>query len=216
MEHVQVLIYDGFDELDAIAPFEILAAAGFTTELVTVRAAPNVRSAYGARIIPGATLAPAPDLLVVPGGGWASRAPRGAWAESLKPDLPDAIADRHGAGSVVAGVCSGVMLVATAGLLHARPAVTHHAAIDDLRERGADVRADARVVDDGDVITAGGVTAGIDLALHIVAREHGIDAARAATLRIEHHVRGPILRTRRVATGLPESNSPVQANRAFA
>jgi transcriptional regulator GlxA family with amidase domain len=78
------------------------------------------------------------------------------------------------------------MLVAAAGLLNGRPAITHHAAIDDLREAGATVIEDARVVDDGDLLSAGGVTSGIDLALWIVERELGDRAAEAAARALEH------------------------------
>jgi transcriptional regulator GlxA family with amidase domain len=189
MEDVQIVIYDGFDELDAVAPFEILAAAGFTTELVTLEGAASVVTAHGMSVAPHGRLAPSPDLLVVPGGGWADRAAQGAWAEVQRGDLPTAIADRHAAGTVVAGVCSGGMIVAASGLLRGRPAVTHHTALDELGDYGADVRRDARVVDDGDVLTAGGVTSAIDLALHVVERELGAAAAAAGARRIEYERR---------------------------
>jgi transcriptional regulator GlxA family with amidase domain len=85
------------------------------------------------------------------------------------------------------------MIVAAAGLLAGRPAVTHHAALAELAESGALVRADARVVDDGDLLTAGGVTSAIDLALHLVRRERGEETATAAARRIEHEPRGSVL-----------------------
>jgi transcriptional regulator GlxA family with amidase domain len=78
------------------------------------------------------------------------------------------------------------MLLAKAGLLNGRPAVTHHTALEDLRAAGADVRPDARWVDDGDILTAGGVTSGIDLALHLLERFRGADTARAAERILEH------------------------------
>src|SRR5256714_3292516 len=106
MEHVQVVVFDGFDELDAIAPYEILAAAGFAVELVTLDGPRSVTTAHGMSVNPHAALAGAPDLLVVPGGGWVSSAPNGAWAEVQDGRLPAAVAERHAAGSVVAGVCS--------------------------------------------------------------------------------------------------------------
>jgi len=187
--HVQILIYDGFDELDAVAPFEILAAAGFTTELVTLGETGSVRTAHGMSIVPHGRLSPAPDLLVVPGGGWAARAARGAWAEVQDGELPTAIAERHAAGTVVAGVCTGAMILAASGLLRGRPAVTHHTALDELAEYGADVRREARVVDDGDVLTAGGVTSAIDLALRVIERERGAAAASAAARRLEYERR---------------------------
>jgi transcriptional regulator GlxA family with amidase domain len=77
------------------------------------------------------------------------------------------------------------MLLAAAGLLSGRPATTHHSALDDLRAAGADVREDERVVDDGDIVTAAGVTSGIDLALHLVREARGETVARAAAREIE-------------------------------
>jgi transcriptional regulator GlxA family with amidase domain len=192
LESAQVLVYDGADELDVVAPFEILAAAGFQVELASL-GSHRIRTAHGMTLLADGLLAPAPDLLVVPGGGWLSRAPEGAWAEARRGVAPAAIAARHAAGSVVAAVCSGVMIVAAAGLLAGRPAVTHHAALAELAESGALVRADARVVDDGDLLTAGGVTSAIDLALHLVRRERGEETATAAARRIEHEPRGSVL-----------------------
>jgi transcriptional regulator GlxA family with amidase domain len=84
------------------------------------------------------------------------------------------------------------MILAAAGLLRGRPAVTHHAALDDLRETGAEVHPEARVVDDGDVLTAGGVTSALDLALHVVERERGPEAAAAAARRIEYEPRAAL------------------------
>jgi transcriptional regulator GlxA family with amidase domain len=85
------------------------------------------------------------------------------------------------------------MLIAASGLLRGRPAVTHRSALDDLRDYGADVHQEARVVDDGDVLTSGGVTSGIDLALHLIELERGRDAALREAARIEHDFRGPVL-----------------------
>ena len=193
MEQIQILVYDGIDELDAVAPFEILAAAGFVVELVTLHPASSIRTSHGMSIHPDGVLRAAPELLVVPGGAWVSRAPAGAWAEVQRGILPAEIAARHAAGSVIAGVCTGVMLLAAGGILRGRPAVTHRAALDELRKSGAEVHEDARVVDDGDVLTAGGVTSALDLALHIVARERGEDLAAAGAQRIEYEPRGPVL-----------------------
>ena len=77
------------------------------------------------------------------------------------------------------------MIVAATGLLDGRPAITHHGAIDDLRERGADV-IDARVVDDGDLLTAGGVTSGIDLALYLVERIAGEELTNEVAREMEY------------------------------
>jgi transcriptional regulator GlxA family with amidase domain len=197
METVHILTFDGFDELDVVAPYEVLSAAGFDVKLVTFAPAREVRGAFGLTITPDGLLNGAPDLLVVPGGGWLSRAHRGAWAEARRGVLPAAIAKRHAEGSTIAGVCSGVMLLAASGMLAGRPAVTHAGCLEDLRAAGAEVYAGARVVDDGDVITAGGVTSALDLALHIVARERGADAAEVASIRLEYEPHGAVFETSR-------------------
>lgn len=193
MEHVQILLYDGFDELDAIAPYEVLSGAGLRTELVTLDDADRVVASHGLELVPHATLAERPDLLLVPGGGWRTRAPAGTRGEYERGVIPRAIAQRHAAGSTIASVCTGAMLLAKADLLTGRPATTHHVAYEDLRAHGADVREDARVVDDGDVLTCGGVTSGIDLALHVLRRERGDETAARAARLLEHEPVGRVL-----------------------
>jgi transcriptional regulator GlxA family with amidase domain len=189
----EILLYDGFDELDAFGPFEVLANGGFEPRFVTLDGRDSVTASHGARVLVDGAFGESPDLLVVPGGGWGDRAAKGAWGEAERGDIPRAIAERHRGGTIVASVCTGAMLLASAGLLAGRPAVTHHVALDDLEEAGADVKRDARVVDDGDILTAGGVTSGLDLALWIVERERGADVANLVAREIEH-TRSAVLR----------------------
>ena len=99
----------------------------------------------------------------------------------------------HNDGVILASVCTGAMLLATAGVLTGRPAVTHHGAIDDLQAAGARV-VRARVVDDGNVITAGGITSGLDLALWIVERFVGAETAHAVEEGLEYERRGVVWR----------------------
>src|SRR2546423_5788446 len=94
MEHVQVVVFDGFDELDAIAPYEVLAAAGFAVELVTLDPRPTVRSAHGVSIGAQGVLAATPDMLVVPGGGLGARGRACAWAGVHDGPLPAPGAER--------------------------------------------------------------------------------------------------------------------------
>src|SRR3954469_13807807 len=141
---IQVLLYDGFDELDAIGPYEILHGAGLAPEYATLDGAERIVASHGTVIVPPARLAEAPDLLVVPGGGWRTRSETGTWGEYQRGTIPLALAERHARGTTVASVCTGAMLLAKAGILEGRPAVTHWAALDDLRNDGADVRDDAR------------------------------------------------------------------------
>ena len=187
---VAILLFEGFDELDAVGPFEVFNSVdGASATLVTLEEAAEVTASHGLRVGVDATLdAVDPGVLLVPGGGWRDRSRPGVWTEYERGAIPEAVAARHEAGTPVASVCTGGMLLAKAGILDGRPATTHHTALDDLRETGADVR-EERVVDDGDVVTCGGVTAGIDLALHVIEREFGPDTADAAARRMEYERR---------------------------
>ena len=196
---VSVVMFDGFDELDALGPLEVLRnaarrGADLRVELVTLDGAAEVTGAHGVRVRPDGPLAGRPDLVVVPGGGWNDHAPRGTRAEAERGALPAALDRLHREGSTVATVCTGAMLAAAAGLVAGRPATSHHGALDDLRAAGAEV-VDARVVDDGDLITAGGVTSGIDLALWLVERCCGAELAAAVAADMEHDRRGPLWRS---------------------
>ena len=192
----EVLFFDGFDELDSVGPWEVLSAAGFDLRAVGFPA--DVRTVCGAngiRVHVDGPIGEAPGMLIVPGGGWILGSDVGVRPLVTAGVLPALIARLHGAGTILASVCTGAMLLAEAGLLRNRPSVTNRLALDDLRSTGADVRADARVVDDGDVLTCGGPLAGIDLGIRIVERCLGPDAARAATERLEHERRGPLVVT---------------------
>jgi transcriptional regulator GlxA family with amidase domain len=191
----EVLVFDGFDDLDAVAPLEILAAAGFPVALVRPPShARSVNSAHGLSIDVREPLSADAELVLVPGGGWLDGSAAGVRSQ-CDGDLPSLLADRHAGGAVLASVCTGAMLLSAAGLLTGRPAVTNRLALDDLSAAGADVRREARVVDDGSIVTAGGPAAGIDLALRLVERFLGADAARRAARRLEHEPVGPVLIT---------------------
>ena len=163
---IEILLFDGFDDLDAFGPFEVLRTAGLPVRLVTVEEAPTVTSAGGARIVPDGVLGD-PELVLVPGGGWSDRSGRGAYYEAQRGVIPARLAERHRRGRRVGSVCTGAMLLAESGILTGRRAITHHSAIEDLRAAGADVQDGARFVDEGDIITSAGVSAGIDMALHL-------------------------------------------------
>ena len=195
---IDILLFDGFDELDAVGPFEVLtsardlgapfdvALAGTGVVSGANRGEGVVTAAHGMRILPDrAAGSRRPDLVVVPGGGWNTRGPLGARAEVERGVLPARLAEWHASGIAVATVCTGALIAGSAGLLDGRPATTHHENLDDLAGMGAQVVV-GRVVDDGDVLSAGGVTSGLDLALHLVAREAGDDVAARVAADIEY------------------------------
>lgn len=182
---VDVLFFDGFDELDSIGPWEVLAAAGFPVRAAGFPGeAGTVRASNGLRVVTDGPLGDAPGLVIVPGGGyWDPGA--GVRQQIADGALAARLVALHAAGTVLASVCTGAMLLSAAGLLRDRPAVTNKLALGLLARDGAQVRQEARVVDDGDIITAAGVTSGIDLALYLIEQELGAEAAQAGAREIE-------------------------------
>jgi transcriptional regulator GlxA family with amidase domain len=127
-------------------------------------------------------------VLVMPGGQGTRRL--------LSPDNPlhAGLREIADAGVLMTSVCTGALVYAAAGLLHDRPATTHWAAFDELLALDPTIqpRPDDRFVDDGDVITAAGVSAGIDMALHLVVRLDSEQAARDVKRGIQYDPRPPV------------------------
>lgn len=209
---VQIILFDGFDLLDAIAPYEVFTAAGLnsdsgvTVEFVSAAGARAVPSGLGGLPIP-ATGRPDLDragIVLIPGAAGPT--------EGDGPDTVPAMLAREAAGDLpgiaaaalsrpdvtVATVCGGSLILAMAGLLKGRPAVTHHMGMAVLETAGA-MPIKARVVDDGNLVTGGGVTSGIDVALHLVERFQGPRIAHAVETLFEHERRGTVWRNHGVA-----------------
>ena len=188
---IDIVVYDGIDEMDAWGPAEVFRSAArldsrVAVRLVTPAPQPMVTGAYGLRFLPDGTFQPgAADVLVVPGGGWAARAEQGAWGEVQRGRLLPLLRQARAGTPLVTAVCTGTMLLAHAGIVGARRAATHHSAWGDLAATGATVVRE-RVVDDGDLVTSGGVTSGLDLALWIVERELSPAVADAVADRMEY------------------------------
>ena len=184
----EIVLFEGFDELDAIGPYEVLenaaqAGADLETSLVTLEETDMVTASHDLRVESQGTLGQ-PDILIVPGGGWTT-ANGGVRAAVDDGALAAAVDERFTEGATVASVCTGAMVLAEAGLLEGRPAATHPVAEEDLEASAANV-VDERIVDDGDVLTAGGVTSGLDLALWIVEREFGEEIASEVSELMEY------------------------------
>ena len=195
---IDILLFDGFDDLDALGPNELLrhaarAGAPFEVALTTLDGADRVHTGIGTTLVPDRALGERPDLVLVPGGGLLDGSPTGVLAELERGAIPEALARLHGEGVAVASVCTGALLLAAAGLLAGRPATTNRLALERLRETGAEV-IDERVVDDGDVLTSQGVTAGMDLALWLVERERGREFADALAGAVEYERTGEVWR----------------------
>ncbi|MFJ9774329.1 DJ-1/PfpI family protein [Kitasatospora sp. NPDC101157] len=212
--HVQIVLFDGFDPLDAIAPFEVLHAGATASggavgvELVSAEGPREVVSGTGGLSLrttglldpcrPGVVLVPGasgrlgdPDDGEDPGDDGEQRDTVVArLARTLDTELPALLkAAMEDARVTVATVCGGALVLAMAGLLQDRHATTHHLGLDLLDATGVHaVR--ARVVDDGDLVTAAGVTSGLDLGLYLLEREVGPRIAHAVEELFAHERRG--------------------------
>jgi len=195
MRTIGILLFDDVEELDAVGPWEVLAwwCSRFPEDgwAVTTfsRDGEIVRCAKGMRIVPQHSYDTVPPLevLLYPGGrGARARVDdevEVAWIREQRPRVP-----------VLASVCTGSLVFAMAGLLKGRPATTHWSSLDRLAslDPTIDVRRDDRFVDDGDVVTSAGISAGIDMALHLVARFAGVERARAVRRGIQYDPQPPV------------------------
>jgi transcriptional regulator GlxA family with amidase domain len=188
---IDIIVFDGLDELDVVGPLEVLRSAamgseGFEVRLAGRAGAAAVTGTFGVTFTPDVPFAPGDaEVVLVPGGQWANRGEHGAWGEVQRGDWLPLLAEADERGSLMTSVCTGAMLLAHAGVIGTRTATTHHVALDDLRATGADA-VEARVVDAGTLVTGGGVTSGIDVGLHLVERLVGPDAAAATARRMEY------------------------------
>lgn len=195
MTAIAIALFPDVEELDWVGPWEVLAAWAvfFPDDGVQVFTVADTREpitcAKGARVLADHTWDDAPpfDVLVYP-GGTGTRSQLGD--EGVRARIR-AIAGR---GTLMASVCTGSLVYADAGLLDGRPATTHWAALDLLASLGRDidVRPEDRWVDDGDIVTAAGVSAGIDMALHLVRRLHSAERAQEVRRVIQYDPQPPV------------------------
>jgi transcriptional regulator GlxA family with amidase domain len=178
---VGILIFDEVEVLDFCGPFEVFASASVPGDdprderrlfqvVTIVEENRLIRTRGGLLVQPHHTISDHPplDILVVPGG-------YGTRRELANSVVLDWIAAQDKQTALTTSVCTGAFLLAACGLLDGKRATTHWASIDWLRDHhpAIDVRADERVIDEGHIVTSAGVSAGIDMALHVVARLHG-------------------------------------------
>lgn len=195
IRHIGIVLFDDVEELDAVGPWEVLSywtrnhpEDGYQVCCLS-RTGDPVRCAKGLVVQAHHSYADAPPLevLVYPGG------------RGTRPQLRDEaqlewVRRRREEVPLMASVCTGSLVYAAAGLLSGRPATSHWASLDHLRELDPtiDLRPEERFVDDGDLITSAGVSAGIDMALHLVARLAGGDRAREVRRGIQYDPAPPV------------------------
>lgn len=182
---VGVLIFPEVEILDFCGPFEVFSSATSESgeklfDALTVAETDALVSCRGGLLVqPNVTFATAPkfDIIVVPGG-------YGTDTQQENPVVLDWLRRQRASVELTTSVCTGAFLLGAAGLLDGLRATSHWTTIDRLRGfvPNATVLDDERVVDEGEIITSAGVSAGIDMALHVVRRLHG-DAVAVATAR---------------------------------
>lgn len=192
---IAIALFQDAEELDFAGPWEVLAAWARQwpddgVEVFTVAdTLEPVRCAKGLRVLADTTweTAGAFDVLVYPGG------------MGTRPQLADEVVLERlrglaRSGTLMTSVCTGSLVYAAAGLLDGRPATTYWGELDHLPTLGHDIdlRREARFVDAGEVVTAAGVSAGIDMALHLVARLHSPERAREVRRYIQYDPEPPV------------------------
>ncbi|MFL5430849.1 MAG: DJ-1/PfpI family protein [Myxococcales bacterium] len=198
MTTIGIVVFDDAEELDFVGPWEVFCSAGMMIErgeapgaqplkavLIAEKAGP-VRCAKGMRVLPDATFADAPplDLVLVPGGMGTRREANNqgmlAWLREIAPRC-----------RFVTSVCTGALLLHEAGISRGRRVATHFNFVDQLRARGANVLTNVRYVEDGNLISAAGVSAGIDMSLWLVGQLVDPKFARKVQRWIEYDPKPP-------------------------
>jgi cyclohexyl-isocyanide hydratase len=174
------VIFPNLTQLDFTGPLQVLSRLPESKTHIIAKSLDPVPSDCGLSLVPTTTFEECGqlDLICVPGGFGVAKA-------MADPETVDFVREQAAGARYITSVCTGAFVLGVAGLLEGRRATTHWAYTDLLPLVGATFEK-ARVVKDGNVITAGGVTSGIDFALHIVAEIAGDEAAQAIQLGIEY------------------------------
>lgn len=195
--NVAVLLFDEVEVLDFAGPFEVFSITGKQEglnpfEVYTVAEKSPVSARNGLSINPHYTLAncPPPDILIVPGGGGyrADGTPYGTRKEINNQALLDWIEQRSKQTEKLLSVCTGALLLGKIGLLEGKVATTHQGAIAQLTAllTPQQVHSNARIADNGDIVLSGGISAGIDMSLHVVGQLLGIEQANKTATYMEY------------------------------
>ena len=184
---VGVLLFPQVEELDFVGPFEILSYINkirpeSTKVLLIAESAEPVKAFNGMKIIPDVTMANCPqlDILVAPGG-------KGRYAAMKNTAIKEFIQQQAQKAKYITSVCTGAFLLAEAGLLKNKKATTYHTAFAELAAYSVDVLPQ-KVVRENNIITAAGVSSGIELGLYILREEFGAAVAQEAADNIEYAI----------------------------
>ena len=187
MLNVGILIFPDVEELDFVGPFEVLSYINkirpdSTRVLLVAETSDAVRAFNGMRILPDVTTERCPDLdiLIVPGGnGRLIAMKNNHLLQFIQKQVPHA--------QYITSVCTGAFLLAEAGLLTGKKATTYHAVLDELSSYDVQV-VTGKVVPQGQIITAGGVSSGIELGFYLLRELFGVETAQKVASKIEYSV----------------------------
>jgi putative intracellular protease/amidase len=183
---IAILLFEGFTALDAVGPYEVLSRLpGAEVRFVAAEPGPTLTETGSLSLVAESPLseARAPEIVVVPGGF-------GTRALLDDEELLGWIRSAHETSRWTTSVCTGSLLLGAAGVLRGLKATSHWAALDRLAAFGAEPTSE-RVVEQGKVITAAGVSAGIDMALRLAQHVAGEEVAKAIQLGIEYDPQPP-------------------------
>lgn len=185
---IAIVLYPGFTALDAVGPYEVLhLMPDADVRFVAHQTGPVLADSSALSLLATSTFADLdkPDIVLVPGSSVATT------AAMNDPELQQWLMKVHETTTWTTSVCTGALVLGAAGILRGLPATTHWTVQSQLADVGAESRPNDRIVRDGKVATAAGVSSGIDLALWLAGEIYGADRARMIQLAIEYDPRPP-------------------------
>lgn len=194
MKNVGIYLFNKVELLDFAGPYEVFSTTSESNDNKSFRVftisedGGAIKSVNGLIVIPDYSFSNHPkiDILIIPGG-------EGTKAEIKKKKVMEWVNKTQGSAEIMATVCSGARIPAVLGLLDGLEATTHHSVIDDVKKLAPNVIIDhtKRFIDNGKIMTSGGISAGIDLSLHIVKKLCGEDVAKKTMEYMEYGEAAP-------------------------
>lgn len=184
---IGIMIFPQVEELDFIGPFEVVSQVNkkipdSTQVLIVAESLEPLQAYNGLKVIPDATFSSCPqlDVLIVPGG-------KGRLAAMQNESVKNFIVNQAATAQYITSVCTGSLVLAAAGLLTGKRATTYHTAFEELASYSVEVLSQ-KVVQDGNIITAGGVSSGIELGCYLLKILFGLDLAQTVADSIEYQI----------------------------
>jgi transcriptional regulator GlxA family with amidase domain len=189
MHNVGIFLFNDVELLDFAGPYEVFSVTSelnndnFFKVFTVTQNGQDIKSVNGLRILPDFSFDKHPDIdiLIISGGV-------GTKSEMLKEDILEWLKRNQSNSKMTMSVCSGARLLGKLGLLDGLECTTHHEVMEHLQEiaPGAMIRTDKKFIDNGKILTSAGISAGIDISLHIVDKLYGVDVANKTRMYMEY------------------------------